>query len=78
MRQWPTPSAKISRALGALETARGGNGTAYAVAYDRAAASADASDHGPNDDGRAFGACDAVDGVVVEERAGESTVTVVV
>jgi hypothetical protein len=67
----------LAPALDSLETARVAKGTAYAVSYDGAAAAAYASEHCPRGDGRAFGACDAIDGVVVQERAGETTVLAV-
>jgi hypothetical protein len=67
----------LEPALDSLETARIAKGTAYAVTYDRSAASAYASEHCPRGDGRAFGECDAIDGVVVQERAGETTVLAV-
>ena len=60
----------LKPALDSLETARVAKGTAYAVDYDQAAARAYATDHCPSGDGRAFGACEAIDGVVVQERAG--------
>lgn len=63
--------------LDSLETARVAKGTAYAVAYDQEAASAYASEHCPRGDGRAFGDCEAIGGVVVQERAGETTVLAV-
>ncbi|MFD1512734.1 DUF7261 family protein [Halomarina rubra] len=57
-----------------LEGSRVADGVAYAVEYDEAAARAWAREHCPRGDGRAFGTCEAVDGVVVQERAGETTV----
>lgn len=67
----------LSPALDSLATARIAKGTAYAVSYDAAAASEYASDHCPRGDGRAFGDCEALEGVVVQERAGETTVLAV-
>ena len=67
----------LATALDSIETARVARGTAYAVSYDQTAASAYASDHCPGGDGRAFGDCEAIDGVVVQERAGETTVLAV-
>ncbi|WP_227131995.1 DUF7261 family protein [Halorubellus salinus] len=67
----------LATALDSLETARVARGTAYAVDYDQAAASAYASEHCPGGDGRAFGDCEAIEGVVVQERAGETTVLAV-
>ncbi|MFC6951753.1 DUF7261 family protein [Halorubellus litoreus] len=67
----------LATALDSLETARVARGVAYAVGYDQAAASAYASEHCPGGDGRAFGDCEAIRGVVVQERAGETTVLAV-
>lgn len=67
----------LAPALDSLETARVAKGTAYAVAYDQEGARAYASEHCPRGDGRAFGDCEAIDGVVVQERAGETTVLAV-
>ncbi|NHN42218.1 hypothetical protein G9C85_11360 [Halorubellus sp. JP-L1] len=67
----------LETALDSLRTARVAKGTAYAVDYDQDAASAYAREHCPSGDGRAFGDCEAIDGVVVQERAGETTVLAV-
>jgi hypothetical protein len=50
---------------------------AYAVRYNRSAASAWVDEQCPRGDGRWFGHCRSVDGVVVQERAGETTVLAV-
>ena len=52
-------------------------GVAYAVSYNTTAASALAREHCPRGGGREFGPCRATDGVVVQERAGETTVLAV-
>jgi thioester reductase-like protein len=67
----------LGTALESLETSRIAKGTAYSVAYDQAAASEYATEHCPRGDGRAFGDCEAIAGVVVQERAGETTVLAV-
>jgi len=67
----------LEPALESLRTSRIAKGTAYAVAYDQTAATAYAREHCPGGDGRAFGDCEAIDGVVVQERAGETTVLAV-
>lgn len=67
----------LAPALESLRTSRIAEGTAYAVAYDEAAAREYASESCPDGDGREFGDCEADRGVVVQERAGETTVLVV-
>jgi hypothetical protein len=69
--------ADLASALESLRTARIASGTAYAVSYDQPVAEAYAREHCPSGDGRTFGDCDAIDGVVVQERAGETTVVAV-
>lgn len=63
--------------LDTLNASRVEEGVAYAVTYDGSAASAWVRDSCPDGDGRRFGPCRAVDGVVVQERAGETTVLAV-
>lgn len=63
--------------LETLNASRVEEGVAYAVNYNRSATSAWASEQCPRGDGREFGSCLAVDGVVVQERAGETTVLAV-
>jgi len=63
--------------LETLNASRVEAGVAYAVTYDAAAASAWADAQCPRGEGRRFGPCRAVDGVVVQERAGETTVLAV-
>lgn len=60
-----------------LEASRVEAGTAYAVAYNATAAGRWAGANCPRGPGRQFGDCRAVDGVVVQERAGETTVLAV-
>jgi hypothetical protein len=67
----------LASALASLETARIARGTAYSVTTNQSAASAYASTSCPGGDGREFGDCEAIDGVVVQERAGETTVVAV-
>lgn len=70
----------LRTAIESLETARVARGTAYSVSYAPDAATAYASESCPGSDGRdghEFGSCEAIDGVVVQERAGETTVLVV-
>lgn len=60
--------------LDTLETARLRDGVVVNVTYDEAlAARADC----PSGDGRAFGDCERIDGVVVQERDGETVVVAV-
>ena len=63
--------------LSVLEESRVEEGVAYAVGYNRSAATAWANGDCPGGDGRRFGPCRAVDAVVVQERAGETTVLAV-
>ncbi|WP_254537000.1 DUF7261 family protein [Halomarina litorea] len=61
----------------ALEASSVAAGTAYEVGTNDSAARAWASEHCLAGPGRQFGTCRAVDGVVVQERAGETTVLAV-
>ncbi len=58
----------------ALEASRVAAGTAYEVRYNGSAARAWATEECPRGPGRRFGACRAIDGVVVQDRAGETHV----
>jgi hypothetical protein len=60
-----------------LESSRVADGTAIRVGYNRTAAADWAAANCPGGDGRAFGPCDADRAVVVQERAGETTVLAV-
>jgi len=66
--------SELEPRLDTLNTSRVEEGVAYAVTYDDSAASAWTHEHCPRGDGRRFGPCRAIDGVVVQERAGETTV----
>ena len=57
-----------------LEESRVADGVGYRVSYNESAAEAWTREHCPRGRGRVFGTCDASDGVVVQERAGETTV----
>ncbi len=57
-----------------LEGSRVAAGTAYEVGDNESAARAWARENCPGGPGRQFGTCRAIDGVVVQERAGETTV----
>jgi hypothetical protein len=63
--------------LRTLETSRVEWGTVFRVAYAPEVAAEWAANEFPRGAGRAFGTCRAVDGVVVQERAGETTVLTV-
>jgi hypothetical protein len=63
--------------LDALRAARVQRGTAYQVAYNQSAASAYAQRHCPGGPDRQFGPCHAHRGVVVQDRATETTVLAV-
>lgn len=67
----------LAPALDSLRTARIAKGTAYSVEYDQRAAREYARERCPSGDGREFGDCEARRGVVVQERAGETTVLAV-
>lgn len=60
-----------------LEASRVVDGTGISVAYNETAAGRAAARHCPAGDGRAFGDCRADGGVVLQERAGESTLVAV-
>jgi hypothetical protein len=63
--------------LETLEASQVEHGTVHRVEYAPAAAAEWARSTCPRGEGRAFGTCRAVDGVVVQERAGETTVLAV-
>jgi len=69
--------AGLAPRLGTLNASRVEEGVAYAVTYDEATATAWVREDCPRGDGRRFGPCRAIDGVVVQERAGETTVLAV-
>jgi len=57
-----------------VERARIEAGTVRSVTYNQTAAAAWAASSCPGGPGRSFGSCEAIDGVVVQERAGETQV----
>ncbi|RLM90123.1 hypothetical protein D3D02_04910 [Halobellus sp. Atlit-38R] len=57
-----------------LERSHADESRAVTVTFDDAAATRWAAEHCPSGRGRDFGPCRAIDGVVVQERAGETTV----
>ena len=81
---WTNRSAAADRVrelldprLRTLEGSRVAEGVGYTVEYNESAASAWAGEHCPGREGRQFGSCDSDDGVVVQERANETTVVAV-
>jgi hypothetical protein len=60
--------------LETLRSARVETGTAYEVEYNQTAAESWAAERCPGGPSRDFGPCEAIDGVVVQERAGETHV----
>lgn len=68
---------RLKPRLGELEAARVEEGTAYQVAYNESAAEEWASANCPGGPNRQFGDCVAVDGVVVQDRVGETHVLAV-
>lgn len=65
---------ELAPRLTTLNASRVAEGVAYAVRYNHSAASSWASGSCPGGRGRAFGLCRADRGVIVQERAGETTV----
>jgi len=63
--------------LDALRSSRVESGTVYRVAYDQTAAEAWSDANCPGGPNRQFGDCEATQGVVVQERAGETHVLAV-
>ena len=68
---------RLGPRLSELEAARVEEGTAYQVAYNESAATAWASANCPGGPNRQFGGCEAVGGVVVQDRVGETHVLAV-
>jgi hypothetical protein len=60
-----------------LEGSRVAEGIAYEVRVNDSAAAAWTAEHCPSGPDRQFGDCEAIDGIVVQERAGETTVLAV-
>ncbi|MFC7044783.1 hypothetical protein ACFQH6_04545 [Halobacteriaceae archaeon GCM10025711] len=65
---------RLEPGLDALRRSRLTHGTVYRVSANRTAASEWAGDHCPGGPGREFGACDAIDGVIVQDRTGQTHV----
>jgi len=83
-RDWSARSAAVTAVrdrlrprLAALEQSRLDEGIAYEVAYAESAAGDWATANCPGGSGKRFGGCEAERGVVVQERAGETTVLAV-
>lgn len=68
---------RLEPRLGELESARVEEGTAYQVAYNASVAVEWAAENCPSGPNRQFGGCEAVDGVVVQDRVGETHVLAV-
>lgn len=60
-----------------IETPGGAETTAITIRYNQSLAERAATTTCPSGRGRAFGACDSIRGVVVQERAGETVVVAV-
>lgn len=60
-----------------VETASLESGIVHEVEHNETAAEAVAAERCPGGDGREFGACEAIDGVVVQERAGDAHVVAI-
>lgn len=63
--------------LDELEASRVERGTAYQVAYDESVADEWSEEECPGGDGREFEECEAIGGVVVQDRVGETHVVAV-
>lgn len=68
---------RLDQPLSMLATARIESGTAYETSYNQSAAANRAADRCPDGPNRDFGDCVAEDGVVVQERVGETHVLAV-
>ena len=69
--------ATLEPAVRELESARVEEGVGYAVERNATAAERWAAANCPSGEKRAFGPCEADDGIVLQERAGEATVLAV-
>jgi len=69
-----TVRGRMEPAIDRLETAGVEDGVARSIAYNRTAASAWAAENCPGGPARQFGDCEAIDGVVVQDRLGETHV----
>ena len=81
---WTDRTASVERArelldprMRTLEGSRVAEGVGYSVRYDDPAARRWARENCPRGDGRLFGSCESHGGVVVQERANETTVVAV-
>jgi len=72
-----TVRSSLAPRLDALRSARVESGTVYQVAYNESAAGAWRRANCPGGPDRRFGDCEAIGGVVVQERAGETHVLAV-
>lgn len=68
---------RLEPRLSALESARVEEGTAYQVAYNESAAEGWAEENCPSGPNRQFGDCEAIEGMVVQDRVGETHVITV-
>ena len=68
---------RLEPRLSALESARVEEGTAYQVAYNESAALEWTAGNCPSGPNRQFGGCETIDGVVVQDRVGETHVLAV-
>lgn len=69
--------ARLDRGLRELEQSRLSSGVAYRIERNQTAAAAWSDEHCPRGPNRAFGSCEAIDGIVVQERAGETAIVAV-
>lgn len=68
---------RLAPRLRTLEASRVADGVGYSIRYNDSAARAWAREHCPGGEGRRFGSCGTHDGVVIQERANETTVVAV-
>ncbi len=72
-----TVRTRLKRTLDALRSSRVESGTVYQVGYNDSAAQSWANEHCPRGPNRQFGACEVKQGVVVQNRSGETNVLAV-
>lgn len=72
-----TLGTRLDRDTEQLERSRLSSGVAYRIERNDSAATRWGDDHCPSGPNRAFGPCEAIDGIVVQERAGETAVVAV-
>ena len=68
---------RLEPRLAELESARVEEGTAYQVAYNESEAESWADENCPGGPNRQFGGCDTIEGMVVQDRIGETHVLAV-